>query len=210
MKWPDAKMTAAPLAFEQRSITTLKGVGGQVAEKLYKLGLFTLQDLVFHLPFRYQDRTRVTPIGALQLHCDVVVEGEVRAADVAFGGRRRRSLVCRIQDGTGTLTLRFFHFSTAQKNQLKAGVRLRCFGETRRGASGIELYHPEYQIITGDSNNGISDKLALQQTLTPVYPATEGVTQARLRNVISQALALLSDESLKNLLLWDNLQNKMY
>jgi len=194
-------MSAPPAAFEQRPITTLKGVGGQVAEKLHRLGLFTLQDLVFHLPFRYQDRTRITPIGALQLHHDVVVEGEVRAADIAFGGRRKRSLVCRIQDGTGTLTLRFFHFSTAQKNQLKSGVRLRCYGETRRGSSGIELYHPEYQIISSNHIAPLaSDKLALQQTLTPVYPATEGVTQARLRNVISQALALLSNESLKNLL----------
>jgi len=194
-------MSAPPAAFEQRPITTLKGVGGQVAEKLHRLGLFTLQDLVFHLPFRYQDRTRITPIGALQLHHDVVVEGEVRAADIAFGGRRKRSLVCRIQDGTGTLTLRFFHFSTTQKNQLKPGVRLRCYGETRRGSSGIELYHPEYQVIPSNNMAPLaSDKLALQQTLTPVYPATEGVTQARLRNVISQALFLLSDESLKNLL----------
>jgi len=194
-------MTAPLAPFAERSITTLKGVGGQVAEKLHKLGLFTLQDLVFHLPFRYQDRTRITPIGALQLHHDVVVEGEVRAADIAFGGRRKRSLVCRIQDGTGTLTLRFFHFSTAQKNQLKQGVRLRCYGETRRGSSGVELYHPEYQVIANDTPAPpASEKLALQQTLTPVYPATEGVTQARLRNVISQALALLSEQSLKDLL----------
>jgi len=183
--------------FSQQSITTLKGVGAQVAEKFYRLNLHTLQDLVFHLPLRYQDRTRVTPIGALRLHNDVVIEGEVRAADIAFG--KRRSLVCRIQDGTGTLTLRFFYFSSAQKNQLKPGVRLRCFGETRRGASGIELYHPEYQIITA-SPTPVIDKLALQTHLTPVYPATEGITQPRLRHVIAQALEKLSETSLQDFL----------
>ena len=188
--------------FHERPITTLKGIGGQVADKFYKLGLFTLQDLVFHLPFRYQDRTRITPIGALQLHCDVVVEGEVRGADIAFG--KRRSLVCRIQDGTGTLTLRFFHFSMAQKNQLKTGVRLRCFGETRRGASGIELYHPEYQILPNATGNtsiaAQPEKLQLQQELTPVYPATEGITQVRLRNTIAQAIAQLTEQSLQDYL----------
>lgn len=197
-------MADQSVSFEQRPLVTLKGVGSQVVEKLNSLGLFTLQDLVFHLPFRYQDRTRITPLGALQLHCDVVVEGEIRATDISFTGRapgKRRSLVCRIQDGTGTLTLRFFHFSTAQKNQLKTGVRLRCFGETRRGTSGIEIYHPEYQLIHNDNPHPeLPHKLAIQQTLTPVYPSTEGVTQARLRNVISQALALLSDQSLQNLL----------
>lgn len=185
------------MAFATQPITTLKGVGAQVTEKFQRLDLHTLQDLVFHLPLRYQDRTRVTPIGALQLHNDAVVEGEVRAADIAFG--KRRSLVCRIQDGTGTLTLRFFYFSNAQKNQLKSGVRLRCYGETRRGASGMELYHPEYQIITDPPQNP-ADKWTLQSHLTPVYPATEGITQARLRSVITQALEKLSETSLQDFL----------
>ena len=193
--------TASP---EQQTLTTLSGVGQNLAEKLQGLDLFTLQDLVFHLPFRYQDRTRVTPIGALSLHCDVVVEGEIRAADIAFG--KRRSLVCRIQDGSGTLTLRFFHFSNAQKNQLQSGVRLRCFGETRRGRSGIEIYHPEYQILGRDyvssynASSDLPDRLALQQTLTPVYHSTEGLTQVRLRQVIAKALLALANDALQNLL----------
>lgn len=194
--------TASPA---QQSLTTLKGVGQHLAEKLQGLDLFTLQDLAFHLPFRYQDRTRVTPIGALALHSDVVIEGEIRAADIAFTGgafgKKRRSLVCRIQDGTGTLTLRFFHFSSAQKNQLAVGVRLRCFGETRRGRSGIEIYHPEYQTLSRDNTAAdLPDKLALQQTLTPVYHSTEGLTQPRLRQLIAQALLALSSETLVKLL----------
>ncbi len=102
-----------------------------------------MEDLLFHLPLRYQDRTRVTAIAAAREGADVVIEGEVRAADVVFG--RRRSLVARIQDGSGTLTLRFFHFSAAQKNNLQPGTRLRCFGQVRRGSSGLEMYHPEYR-----------------------------------------------------------------
>ncbi|MEJ2416637.1 MAG: OB-fold nucleic acid binding domain-containing protein, partial [Exilibacterium sp.] len=129
---------------ECTEVTVLKGVGSQLAEKLLKLGIRTIQDLLFHLPLRYLDRTRISPLGGLQLHSHVVIEGEIKASDVVFG--RRRSLMCRLQDGTGTVTLRFFHFTHAQKQRLAPGVRLRCFGETRRGASGIELYHPECEI----------------------------------------------------------------
>ncbi len=141
---------------------------------------------------RYQDRTRITPIGSLQPGGDVVVEGEVRAADVAFG--RRRSLVCRIQDGTGTLTLRFFHFSGAQKNNLKAGVRLRCYGEVRPGSSGLEMYHPEYRLIDEDNPSQV------EECLTPVYPSTSGLTQTGIRKLCGQALELLSDNQLTELM----------
>ncbi len=120
-------------ALHQLDVSSLKGVGPKLREKLKKLGLHSVQDLLFHLPLRYQDRTRICPIGALRPGNDVVIEGEVLAADITFG--RRRSLVCRLRDGTGTTTLRFFHFNAAQKQQLSKGARLRCFGEARRGAS---------------------------------------------------------------------------
>ena len=118
----------------QVPVTALKGVGDALAEKLAKVGLETLQDVLFHLPLRYQDRTRITPIGALRPGQDAVVEGVVAGADVAMG--RRRSLLVRLQDGTGTLSLRFFHFSQAQKDGLKRGTALRCYGEIRPGATG--------------------------------------------------------------------------
>lgn len=181
---------------DQVSVTALKGVGSQLALKLQKLGINSLQDLLFHLPLRYMDRTRVTPIAALQPLANVVIEGEVRASDVVFG--RRRSLLCRLQDGTGTVSLRFFHFSNAQKQKLTPGTRLRCYGETRRGASGLELYHPEYEVI--DQPNTSTNTKPLQQTLTPVYPTTEGLTQQRLRSLTEQALTLLSQHSLTELL----------
>jgi ATP-dependent DNA helicase RecG len=185
-------VTKDPANLDQVSVTALKGVGGKLAEKLGKLGINTLQDLLFHLPLRYLDRTRVTPIGALQPNVNAVIEGEIRAVDVVYG--RRRSLVCRLQDGSGTTTLRFYHFSGAQKQRLTPGTRLRCFGESRRGASGLEFYHPEYEFLDG------AEAVALDDRLTPVYPATEGLTQQRIRALASQALTFLDRHPLTELL----------
>ena len=161
-------------------------------QKLAGLGILSVQDLLFHLPLRYQDRTRVTAIGALQAGGDAVIEGTVKVADVAFG--KRRSLVCRLQDGSGTITLRFFHFTAAQKQQLAAGTRLRCFGEARRGASGLELYHPEYQAINADTET------PTETSLTPIYPSSEGLSQGVWRKLSTQALALISPGTLQELL----------
>ncbi len=173
-------------------MTVLKGVGPKLAAKLDKLGLHTVQDVLFHLPARYLDRTRVTPLAALQPNTSAVIEGEIRACDIVYA--RRRSLVCRLQDGTGTVTLRFFHFSAAQKDKLLVGTRLRCFGEARRGASGLEFYHPEYEVLDGDTPR------PLEARLTPVYPATEGLTQPRMRALATQAIGCLDQHPLTELL----------
>lgn len=170
------------------SVTALKGVGEAMAEKLAKVGLENLQDVLFHLPLRYQDRTRVVPIGALRPGQDAVIEGVVSGADIAMG--KRRSLLVRLGDGTGSLSLRFYHFSNAQKEALKRGTHLRCYGEARPGASGLEIYHPEYRALTGD------EVVPVEQNLTPIYPTTEGLTQQRLRQLSQQALAMLGPRSL--------------
>lgn len=179
-------------ALDQVPVSAIKGVGAALSAKLAKMNIFSLQDLLFNLPLRYLDRTRVTPIGALQPNMNAVVEAEVRACDVVMG--RRRSLVCRVQDGTGSLNLRFYHFNSAQKQRLSAGLRLRIFGETRRGAAGLEMYHPEYEALLDAA------PLALEQTLTPIYPATEGLTQPRLRSLAQQALAWLNQHPINELL----------
>jgi ATP-dependent DNA helicase RecG len=184
---------AAPSLLQAIPITRLKGVGDNLAAKLAKLNLHTLQDLLFHLPLRYQDRTRITPIGALQPNREAVIEGQVRACDVVYG--KRRSLLCMLQDSTGTIALRFYHFSNAQKQRLTPGARLRCYGEARRGAAGLELYHPEYQHLDEQV-----DEILLEQSLTPVYPTTEGLGQVRLRKLVEQALRLASAENLPELL----------
>ncbi|MDX1475661.1 MAG: ATP-dependent DNA helicase RecG, partial [Reinekea sp.] len=110
-------------------VAKLKGAGPKLAEKLANIGLNSIGDLLFHLPYKYQDRTRIMPIGSLRLGMAVVIEAEIRAAQVTFG--KRRSLLCRLQDGTGLLTIRLFHFSKAQQNHLKTGYRIRCYGEVR-------------------------------------------------------------------------------
>jgi ATP-dependent DNA helicase RecG len=171
---------------ELRPVTALSGVGPALADKLAKLGVFTVQDVLFLLPLRYEDRTRVVPIGSLQAGDRAVVEGEVQLAEIAYRGRRQ--LICRIADGSGFLTLRFFHFSGTQQAALARGVRIRCFGEARRGPLGLEIVHPEYHRVEADAPRGTED------ALTPVYPATEGVPQARLRRLTTLALQELKGE----------------
>lgn len=174
------------------AITHLKGVGDALAEKLAKLSIVSLQDLLFHLPLRYQDRTRIIPIGTLFVGQDAVIEGTVISASVLMG--RRRSLLVKLQDGSGTIGLRFYFFNQSQKNSFIKGVRVRCFGDVRIGASGLELYHPEYRIIADDKI------MPVEQTLTPIYPTTEGLTQQRLRQLVEQTLSLLSSHNLPDYL----------
>jgi ATP-dependent DNA helicase RecG len=164
---------------EQRPVALLRGVGPALAEKLGRLGVTQVQDLLFVLPARYEDRTQVCEIGALRPGNRTVVEGEIQLTEVAY--RRRRQLLCRISDGTGSLTLRFFHFSGTQQASLARGTRIRCFGEVRRGPLGLEIVHPEYRRIGQEA-------APLEEVLTPIYPTTEGVPQARLRALIEQAL----------------------
>ncbi|MBA1443758.1 MAG: ATP-dependent DNA helicase RecG [Gammaproteobacteria bacterium] len=171
---------------ESCPITALKRVGPKVAEKLARLRIHTIQDQLFHLPLRYQDRTRVQSIGSLRHGDQAVIEGEVELADIKFG--RRRSLLVQISDGTGSLLLRFFYFSNAQKSNLSRGVRLRCFGEVRNGPNSLEMVHPEYQQINAET------PLAVDEFLTPIYPTTEGVHQITLRNLSDQALAWLEEQ----------------
>ncbi len=180
--------------FEYQSVQVLKGVGPAVAEKLEKLGIYRVQDLLFHLPLRYEDRTRVVPMGSLRHGQHAVVEGVIEHAEVRFGGsrkgRRGRSLLCHVADGTGSLLLRFFYFNASQQANLVKGVRVRCYGEARMNNHRIEMVHPEYRRIFDDTNSAVED------TLTPVYPKTEGVHQAMLRNLVDQVLQKLDSHNL--------------
>jgi len=182
-------VTGAP-PLDERPVTSLRGVGSALAVTLERLGLRTVQDVLFHLPLRYEDRTRVVPIGTLRAGDRAVIEGEVQLAEVVF--RRRRALLCRIADGSGFLTLRFFHFSAAQQESLVRGARLRCFGEARPGPAGLEIVHPEYRKITP----GVTSPA--DEGLTPVYPTTEGVQQGRMRLLTGLALAQLPGGGLRD------------
>ncbi len=168
-----------------QSVTSLKGVGPQMAERLAKLGIELVQDFLFHLPLRYQDRTRIYPIASLHEGQEVLIEGEVESSSIVM--RRKRMLLCQLSDGTGRITLRFFHFSNAQYLSMAKGKRLRCFGEIRRGPQSLEIIHPEYKILS------TSSPLSVENTLTPTYPTTEGLQQRSFRRLISLALTHVNE-----------------
>ncbi|MFK7863441.1 MAG: ATP-dependent DNA helicase RecG [Pseudohongiellaceae bacterium] len=181
-----------PKSLDQVELTSLKGVGPAIAVKLNELGIFSVQDLLFHLPSRYEDRTKILTIASLRLGQLVQIQGEVVKSSIQFG--KRRSLQCTITDKTGFVGLRFFHFSSAQKNSLSPGTIIRCFGEVRFGRNGFELYHPEYKVLQDPAREPLED------TLTPVYPATEGLQQNRLRKIIGQARELLKTSTIVDFL----------
>jgi len=173
-------------------LSSLAGVGASQSSKLAKIGLYTLQDLLLHLPLRYEDRTQLCTIDQLLPGIHTTVEGEVLNCNITFGGRRM--MTCQISDGTGILTLRFFNFNAAMKNSLSTGRRVLAYGEAKRGKYGAEMIHPEYR-IQGDLSTP-----ELQETLTPVYPTTEGIRQATLRKLTNQALEVLQTCAITELL----------
>ncbi|MCX7106123.1 MAG: ATP-dependent DNA helicase RecG [Methylococcales bacterium] len=169
-----------------QSVDKLTGIGLQTLNRLEKLGIRTIQDLIFHLPLRYEDRTKVYPIGTLLVGMTVLICGRVEYIDILPRGRK--SLVCRISDDTGYITLKFFHFSANQHNRLKPGTLISCFAEVRHGFSGLEMVHPDYQVILNP------DVDITQTRLTPVYPLTEGLSQTILRKAVKQALSVWNSE----------------
>jgi len=164
-------------------LTDLQGVGPKLADKINALGIRQVKDLLFHLPIRYEDRTRIHPIGACKPGQRLLIEGQVEHSAIVRG--RRSMLVVVLSDGTGRITLRFFHFRAYQKQQLSKGRLLRCFGEVRYGFQGLEMVHPSYTRLSGYADEPIADRL------TPVYPTTEGLGQNSWIKLTDQALALL-------------------
>lgn len=145
--------------------------------RFLRLGLHTEQDFIVHLPLRYEDETQVQAIGSLQVGQTGQVEGEVVYSEVQF--RPRRQLVAMIEDGTGRLALRWLNFYPSQQKQVERGKRIRVRGELRGGFAGLEMVHPRVTAAGGD----------LPDSLTPVYPTTDGLSQPALRRAIDQALA---------------------
>lgn len=167
------------------SVLNLSGVGPKVEEKLNRIGIYTVQDLLFHLPLRYQDKTRISLIGTLQPGQEALIEGTVETTQIKYG--RRRSLLCMLSDESDTLMLRFFHFSRTQQQRLNKGNLLRCYGQIRRGAKTLEMIHPEYRHIDPDNSP------AIDKQLTAIYPLTDGLQQRTMQKLSSQALDILSN-----------------
>jgi len=172
-------------------LTQLKGVGPKVQERLSKLGLHSVQDVLFHLPYRYEDRTRIVAIGTVRHGQSVLIEATIDYAKVAFTrkGKSRRMLLVHVTDGTGSLLLRFFYFNKQQQQKLVEGTKLRCFGDVRYGASSLEMVHPEYSQINEHTS------VHMEDSLTPVYHTTDGVSQFLLRRLTDQCLELLNKET---------------
>jgi len=173
-------------------LISLNGVGSKVAEKLEKIGLNSVQDLLFHLPLRYEDRSRLYPIRQLHPGLWAATQGKVMAVDTIFG--RRKILMVKISDGNGTLTLRFFNFNAGMKNNFNEGRQVHVYGEIKRGNHGLEIVHPDYTFFTSQSSP------SQEMSLTPVYPTTDGLRQITLRNLTDQALDLLEKSVVQELL----------
>ena len=161
-----------------------------MASRLADIGIRSLEDLLFHFPLRYQDRTKITAIGGLRDQVDAVVEAEVRAAAVTMG--RRRTLLVKVDDGTGLLTLRFFHFRQSQVSQFKQGATVQLFGTPRWLGGQVEMIHPEYRLGSGAE--------LVEPALTPVYPTVSGLGQSTWRKLCGQAINLLSKNPPEDLL----------
>jgi ATP-dependent DNA helicase RecG len=181
-----------------QSIQNLKGVGPKGASSLNNLGIFTIPDAAFHLPFRYEDRSFITPITEANYQTPVLIEGEIMKSTVVFRGRRM--LFSEIYDGTGKLTMRMFNFAMAQHKALEAGKMIRCYGTITPGPNGKQMIHPQYQVFTKQ------DTMEVEENLTPIYPTTSGLQQNKLKKIIESALVFCD----KNNLLKEESENKNY
>ena len=173
-------------------VENIKGVGPKIAETLSILGIQQVEDAVFHLPYKYEDRTQLTPIGDAPYEVPLLIEGEIVKSTVVFRGRRM--LITEIFDGTGRLTMRMFHFAMAQHKNLQEGYKIRCFGTIRHGPKGKEMIHPQYQVFPKD------EEIEIANSLTPIYPSTSNLQQGRLRKIIKEALIYCQ----KNMLLTES------
>ncbi len=175
----------------QQEVSVLAGVGPHTLHRLKKLELYTLLDLLLHLPIRYEDRTRLCPINTLEVGQTSLVCGRVEQVNVIPSARK--ILVCHINDGTGLLALKFLNFSPSQRKLLENATWLQCFGEVRLGYGGgldstLEMMHPEFALRTEH------DAHKTENTLTPIYPCTEGLNQSLLRRIIAQALKMCDSQ----------------
>ncbi len=173
---------------KKHPIQNIRGVGPKIAESLSNLGIYQVEDAVFHLPYRYEDRTNLTPIGDAPYETPLLIEGEIVKSTVVFRGRRM--LITEIYDGTGRLTMRMFHFAFAQHKNLKEGCKIRCFGTIRHGPKGKEMIHPQYQVFSE------GDEIEIEDHLTPIYPSTSNLQQGRIRKMIQESILYCQKNSL--------------
>ena len=176
-----ARASSHPTPDPHTPITQLKGVGPKLADTLGKLGIYRYIDLLLHLPMRYQDRTKITPLNQVRPAEECLIEGRILGTVVLFG--KRRSLKVTVEDNTGHVHLRFFHFSKYQQSALDRASHIRAFGECRFFGRELTLVHPEYETFEGAPSD-------VDAELTPIYPSTQGLGQGRIRNLTAALCAL--------------------
>ena len=169
-------------SIEEQPVTVLPRVSDKLAASLERIGITQIKDLLLHLPYRYQDRTRSTPIESLTIGQSFIVTG--RIVDVRVNLGRRRSLSVRFHDGTGSMSMRLFHFNSGQQQRLEQGSWIRCFGEARLVRNSIEMAHPEYSVYD------YAPPEINRDSYTPVYRLTEGIGQALMQSLVKSALDL--------------------
>jgi len=175
-------------SIDLQSIQNIKGVGPKGAISLNNLGIFTISDAAFHLPFRYEDRSFITPITDANYQTPVLIEGEIMKSTVVFRGRRM--LFSEIYDGTGKLTMRMFNFAMAQHKALEKGKMIRCYGTITPGPNGKQMIHPQYQVFEKE------DSIEVEKNLTPIYPTTSGLQQNKLKKIIENSLEFCDKHNL--------------
>lgn len=180
----------------------LAGVGKAIQEKLERLNIVTVQDLLFHLPFRYEDRTRISALARVRVGERALIRGVLEAVSFPTGGKTR--MLCELRDGSRFAHLRFFHVYPPYKKLMTVGANLLCFGELALGPKGLEMVHPEWQLLAEN------ELPTLEQNLTAVYPTTEGLTQKALRKLMQQALSLLTEQALPEFLPLSFLQKQQF
>ena len=178
-------------SFSLHPITKLRGVGPKISESLNKLNIRTVEDALFHLPYRYEDRTKITNVNNTPIGLPALLQGEIISSQIVFRGRRM--LFAEIYDGTGRFKMRLFHFAMAQKNNLKKGLMIRCYGVVQLRPTGKEMIHPQYQVF----NKG--EIPPIDKSFTPVYSTTTNLQQGRLRNLIKVGLSLYSNNILPSI-----------
>ncbi|AXE62731.1 ATP-dependent DNA helicase RecG [Candidatus Thioglobus sp. NP1] len=166
-------------------IISISGLGQKTSDRLNQLGIHTLEHLIFHLPSRYQDKTTITQLSDAKISDESLIEASIDRIEVIPS--RHRQLLCYLSDNQNhRILLRFFHFNQYQKQAFVRGETIQCFGEIKVGREGLEMHHPEYRLITQEQ------KPLLESTLSPIYPLCSGVTQAKMKKWVNEALEALN------------------
>ena len=167
-------------------VTTIKGVGEKLSQSFLRLGIKTVEDLLFHFPIGYQDRTKLKQIADLIPEEDFVIRGSVEKVSQTFVPRKM--LLVKLKDNTGHIYIRFFYYFPGLRNIFKEGAELQISGTGRLGRYGLETVHPEYEVVTNKD---------FKPQILPRYSLTKGITHQKVRKIVKEAVNLIEEDKIK-------------